>query len=261
MIYGYARVSTDEQSDSLEAQVARIRDWALAQDMPFGGIYVDEDVSAYRVWLVDRPDGKKLCDVLQTGDVVCITAQDRLFRSVADSAITYEKWKGLGVRMYDISKGRYIDSVDDETMFQLLAVIANDFSRRAGYRLKAVYDHKRKLGLPYHCMRPLGWLRKGDSYVPCPEERALAERVVRMREKGMTYPAITCQLYRDGARKPFVQRGAGYYHLADVYGLHLAAQAGYPKIPRDSLRSAKPSRRRSESVADATPPRSEASGR
>lgn len=261
MIYGYARVSTDEQSDSLEAQVARIRDWALAQDMPFGGIYVDEDVSAYRVWLVDRPDGKKLCDVLQTGDVVCITAQDRLFRSVADSALTYEKWKNLGVKMFDLSKGRYIDSVDDETMFQLLAVIANDFSRRAGYRLKAVYEHRRSQGLPYHLLRPLGWVRKGDEYVPYQPERDLAERIVRMKERGMSYPAITVELYRQNVKKPVVRKGYGYYHQTDIYRLHLAAQAGYPKIPRDSLRSAKPSRRRSESVADATPPRSEASGR
>lgn len=261
MIYGYARVSTDDQSDSLDAQVHRIQEWAAKQDTPFGGIYVDEDVSAYRVWLVDRPEGKKLCDILMPGDVVCITAQDRLFRSVADSALTYEKWKNLGVKMYDLSKGRYIDSVDDETMFQLLAVIANDFSRRAGYRLKAVYEHRRSQGLPYHLLRPLGWVRKGDQYEPYQPERDLAERIVRMREKGMTYTAITVQLYRENVRKPVVRRGHGYYHQTDIFRLYRAAKAGYPKTPRDSLHTSPRVRKRSGSGSGARSPGSAASAR
>lgn len=261
MIYGYARVSTDEQSDSLDAQVHRIREWAAKQDIPFGGIYVDEDVSAYRVWLIDRPDGKKLCDILKTGDVVCITAQDRLFRSVADSALTYEKWKALGVRMFDLSKGRYIDSVDDETMFQLLAVIANDFSRRAGYRLKAVFDHKRRMGLPYSRLRPFGWVRDGDRYVPCDQERAVAERVVRMREAGKSWNQITLALYHENARKPFVYKGHGYYTKTDAVRLYVAARAGYPKMSPNSLRISRPEQTPCESECHGSQPGTEASAR
>lgn len=236
MIYGYARVSTDDQSDSLAAQIDKINTWVQTQEIPFGGIYVDEDVSAYRVWLVDRPEGKKLSDVLQPGDVVCIAAQDRLFRSVADSALTYEKWKNLGVKMFDLSKGRYIDSVDDETMFQLLAVIANDFSRRAGYRVKAVYDHRKKMGLPYHRLRPCGWVRKGDVYVECPEERALADRISAWKKEGYSWWQIAVKVYDSGARRPQVWKASGVYHESDCKRLWLAARAGYPKQSPSSLR-------------------------
>lgn len=236
MIYGYVRVSTDEQSDSVDAQTARITEYMQSCGLPCGPIYTDEDISAYRIWLRDRPQGRLLCDVLQPGDTVVITAQDRLFRSLADSAIQYERWKNTGIRMYDLSKGRYIDSVDDETMFQLLAVIANDFSRRAGYRIRTINEHKRRAGLPWANCRPLGWMRKNGAYVPCDSERAFAATVVADRESGMTWRAIALAALHARVQKPVRIRGEGHYSVSDMVRLYCAARAGFPKTPRDALR-------------------------
>jgi DNA invertase Pin-like site-specific DNA recombinase len=70
MIYGYARVSTDRQENSADAQSARLVAYCEQSGLPFGGLYVDQDQSAYRIPLNRRREGKKLCDALQAGDTV-----------------------------------------------------------------------------------------------------------------------------------------------------------------------------------------------
>lgn len=90
MLYLYARVSTDKQENSRDAQVARLNDWCKARDLSVDTEYVDEDVSAYSVLLRDRPQGKAMWDKLQAGDSVVVTKVDRAFRGLADCAVTID---------------------------------------------------------------------------------------------------------------------------------------------------------------------------
>jgi DNA invertase Pin-like site-specific DNA recombinase len=254
-IHCYARVSTDDQSDSIEVQNQRLMEFVQQSGFEMGGMYPDEGVSAYKVWLRDRPFGKKLWDAVQPGDIVCVVAQDRLFRDVADAAICFRTWSKLGIRIFDMSKGRYIDSCDDQTLFEIIAVLANDFSRRNGQRVKAACAARRKAGKPYSRARPYGWVRAGDEYAPCQKERDLAERVRVMREKGrLSYLAIAYDLASKGIRKPVIQKGDGYYYVQDVMCLHRAAVTGYPKIPPNALRGADYEARLCELEDHATPP-------
>lgn len=237
-LYCYARVSTDDQSDSIDTQKHRLTEFAKQASMEFGGLYADEGVSAYKNWLRDRPEGKKLWDAVAPGDVVAVVAQDRLFRDVADAAITFRTWNKIGIRIFDMQKGRYIDAGDDQTLFEIIAVLSNDFSRRNGRRVHAAFESRRKQGLPYSRTRPWGWLRKGNEYIPCPKERALGEEVIAMRKGEITYAGIACALAKRGTKKPVCQRGDGYYSLSDVYSLYRAAVNGYPRIAPALLKSA-----------------------
>ena len=83
-LFGYARVSTNDQATSAECQAARLREFAAGKGLRLE-LYVDEDVSG-AMPLKARPAGKRLWDALTTGDTVAFTKVDRCFRSMADAA-------------------------------------------------------------------------------------------------------------------------------------------------------------------------------
>lgn len=240
MLYLYARVSTDKQENGRDAQVTRLQKWA--GDREVAGLFVDEDVSAYSVRLQDRPEGRKLWNVLESGDEVACTKLDRMFRRLADMAQTIDMWRQMGIRLHMMDMDVDIRSPHGEAFAGFTAVSAQLESRLHGQRKREVYAHKRQQGMPYNQFRPYGWLAvrgpsgKLETWKPCIPEQELGRRILRMLDDGMSYPKIAVALCRENAMKPVKRKGSsGYYHVGDVFLLARAARAGYPRIPRDSL--------------------------
>lgn len=240
MLYLYARVSTDRQENGRDAQVARLRSWA--GDTPVAGEFVDEDVSAHSVRLQDRPEGKKLWEVLEPGDVVACTKMDRMFRRLADMAQTIDTWKQLGIRLKLLDMDVDIESPHGRAFAGFTAVAAQLESELHGQRKREVYAYKKQQGMPYNQLRPYGWVSakgpsgKLETWSPCVAEQELGRRILRMRDDGMSYPKIALVLCGENVRKPVRKKGSsGYYHVNDVFLLARAARAGYPRLSRDSL--------------------------
>lgn len=239
MIHIYARVSTDKQENGREAQVERLLKWV--GDKPYT-LHVDEDVSAYSVPIHKRPAGKVMCDQLQTGDTVLMTKIDRGFRSWADAATTYAKWKALGVGLRFVDMDIDVSTPQGELFFSQFVAWGQFESAMHGQRKREVYAHKKQSGQPYSTIRPYGWkvVKKLDrvagrlrpvGWEEFPQERELAEKVKTMRATGMAWNLIADELICDGVRKPKGGRGE-YYYGSDLKALVLASEAGYPKIPQ-----------------------------
>ena len=85
-IYGYCRVSSDEQAKhgtSLADQKKTITKMSLYLfDKEPDGFYVDDGVSG-TLDFDRRPDGKKLQNVLEPNDVVLVAKLDRLIRRLS----------------------------------------------------------------------------------------------------------------------------------------------------------------------------------
>ena len=92
-VYGYARVSTQEQIDntSLAEQIRKIQGLALIRGEDVGEVFTDEGVSG-SVQLAKRDAGSRLVAALQPGDVVVMTQLDRAFRDTVDAF----RWPRLG---------------------------------------------------------------------------------------------------------------------------------------------------------------------
>lgn len=243
MIYLYARVSTDKQENGRDAQVQRLLDWA--GDQPHE-LFVDEDVSAYSVPLNRRPAGKTMCDLLQRGDTVVVTKDDRAFRSILDMAATRQNWRSLGIHLEILDLPDAFKTAEGELFLTLKVAFGQYESATHGQRKREVCAHKRKTGRPYSTIRPYGWLvtKRFDKalgrmvlsgYAEYPEERALAKTVSDMRAKGMSWSLIADELICEGVRKPRGSRGQ-YYHPEDLKLLTVAAAAGYPKTAQGAWR-------------------------
>jgi DNA invertase Pin-like site-specific DNA recombinase len=234
MLYGYARVSTDKQDNSADAQQARLKEYAdrAGLDLPDEHLFVDEDVTG-SMPLKRRPKGQKLWDLVTRGDVIVFVKLDRGFRSMADAAHTLQTLSALGVGMVILDLPLDLNTPEGRLMFHQFAAFSQFERERLGQRTREVIRHLKKTGQPYGTTRPWGWRRKGNSYVENPEERALGQRICEMRSAGMSYAKIALKLLYDGVRKPASSRkGSGYYHVPDMIGLSRAAASGYPRTPQ-----------------------------
>ena len=87
----YARVSTIDQN--IEHQEAQAREAGFAIDT----VVADNGVSGVRVPLKDRPEGRRLFDMLRAGDVLVVRWVDRLGRNYADVTEVIRRFMARGV--------------------------------------------------------------------------------------------------------------------------------------------------------------------
>lgn len=133
---GYIRVSSREQQEegvSLEAQEARIWLYCQLHSLNLVRIYRDEAVSAGKVPLARRPQGKQLVQAIHDGEVQNVVGVklDRLFRSALDCLHHVEEWQsgGAGLHLIDFG-GQAIDtrSAAGKLFITMLAAFA-EFER------------------------------------------------------------------------------------------------------------------------------------
>lgn len=225
-LYGYCRVSTDMQENSADAQQAALAAYAERTGQTLAGVYVDKDVSG-SIPLRDRPHGKRMWDRLEQGDMVVITTKDRAFRSLVDAATTILCWRERGVKLHILDFPIDLSTDEGEMVFLQGAVFSQYERRQIGKRIRTSIAHRKAKGMPYGGMRPWGYVRRGNAWIPCERERALGLRMLEMQKQGMSANQIALACV--DCEKPVVKKNAtGYYHVSDVRSLCRAAAAGYP---------------------------------
>jgi DNA invertase Pin-like site-specific DNA recombinase len=235
MLYCYGRVSTDDQENSIDNQRQKLQDYAEKLGLPLGGIFLDEDQSAFSIPLRRRREGAKLWAALQPGDTVVIPAVDRAFRSNADAWNTLDAWHSMGIKLILMDMAIDTTTAPGELVFGIRLSTARYESRVNSSRQKEIFAYLRKHDRPYGGFRPFGWVRDGDQWAVCEKERQLGDRVVKMRESGMSYSQITLQLCKENIRRPVVRKNCRpWYGKADVWSLCHAAKDGYPKRPKSA---------------------------
>jgi len=255
MLYGYARVSTDTQDNSLEAQQEKILAYAKSAGLEFAELFVDRDQSAYRIPLHRRREGKRLCDALSPGDTVVFTKIDRCFRSLKDQVGTLAKWDEMGILYTILDLPIQLASPYGRCTLGILGTVSQLSSELTGVRVREVVAYLRAQGRPYGGGRPLGWVKVAREYRPCYQERETAHQVAQMRSQGDSWAKITLEVCKAGRRKPQTRaHSRGWYSLADIRRLHWAEAAGFPAIPPRSVLAGQPACSRASGASGAGQP-------
>ena len=121
MIYGYARVSTKGQAkdgNSLEAQEKSLREAGAIE------IFVD----AFTGTKTDRPEFKKLLDILESGDTLIVTKLDRFARSMAEGSELVSKLIDMGIRVYILNIG-IMDNTPASKLIRNIFFAFSEFER------------------------------------------------------------------------------------------------------------------------------------
>jgi DNA invertase Pin-like site-specific DNA recombinase len=179
MKLGYARVSKEEQSDSLPAQVGRLRG--------AGCDAVVEELESGRN--DDRPGLAEVVAEVRAGRVseLVITRADRLGRNAAfaDELLALCALQGVTVTALD---GGTIESATPQGFLQarLLTTMAEVESRMLSLRLRRQFEQYRSQGRHLRRRKPFGYQGGADHKLePHPEHWPQALKVLRMlREIG-----------------------------------------------------------------------------
>jgi len=197
--YGYGRIShqQQEEGDSLSGQASRVEkfyNFKLAeQGVQWAGFFSEPgSTSAYTNGFMDRHVGKGLIRVLRRGDHLIIDKVDRLWRDTGDCSTVLAFFKREGIELHFVDFGGSSCSMGTpfgDFMLTVMAAVAQLESAQMGYRIRATFAHKRRLGYYVGAARPLGTIKygkKGKRRLKYhPDERSVMQEIVRcINEKG-----------------------------------------------------------------------------
>jgi DNA invertase Pin-like site-specific DNA recombinase len=153
----YARVSTADQTLELQEKQARAAGFKL--DM----VIADHGVSGVSTRLVERPEGRRLFDILRAGDVLIVRWVDRLGRNYADVTETIRTLIGRGVVVKTLISGMTFDGTAKDPMQKavrdaligFMAATAEAQAEATKIAQRAGIDHaKASQGNPYRGRKP-----------------------------------------------------------------------------------------------------------
>ncbi len=200
---GYIRVSSEDQADSglgLEAQRQRIEAYCHAKGIALTRIHEDAGVSGGKP-LASRPAGKALMAEARKKKAVVIVAKfDRLFRSVADAAVTIQDFDRQGVQLVAIAEGFDMTNLYGRAMAQMASVFAELERGMIRERTKAAMAVKRGRHERISRHAPYGWDFSSDGLVEVLEEQGALQTMREWREQGQSFQEIAERLNRAGVR-------------------------------------------------------------
>ena len=221
MLVGYCLVSTQDQAadnrTSLAEQERIIRGIAMVKgvDKMDVTLYSDPGVSGATP-LRFRPEGKKLLNEMQPGDIVVASKLDRMFRAASDALACAELMKEREVSLILVDMGA--DPVTGNGMakcfFTMAAAFAELERSTIAERMSNGKAAKRAKGghtggeAPYG-LRIIGHGR--DSRIEVnEEEQKLVELIARLRLRGESLTKIQRRLIKDGFK---TRTGKDFQHV------------------------------------------------
>ena len=218
MILSYSRVSTTDQAadgtTSLSEQrrknkaVAAYRGTTESFDIVE---YRDEGVSG-SIPLAQRPAGSRMMADAQSGDVICASKLDRLFRSAVDALRTVQELKSRGVDIIlaDIGMEPVSGNGTAKLFFSMLSVFAEFERERIAERMQDAKKAKRKTGGHVGGSAPYGYRVVGAKRESRLEIDPAEQEIVKTVKKLWCgqYPAVAAKQaeemgLRDRAGHPF----------------------------------------------------------
>ncbi|MBJ3778895.1 recombinase family protein [Acuticoccus sp. 2012] len=106
----YARVSTTEQTASHQLAQAEAAGFAIDE------VITDHGVSGVSVPLAERPDGRRLFDILRHGDTLVVRWIDRLGRNYSDVTATVRELLDRGVTIRTVINAMTFDGASTDPM-------------------------------------------------------------------------------------------------------------------------------------------------
>src|SRR4051794_30129636 len=108
----YARVSTTDQTAAHQRKQAEAAGFKIDRVIP------DEGVSGVSTRLAERPEGRRLFDMLRKGDVLVVRWVDRLGRNYQDVCDTIREFMRRGVVIRTIINNMTFDGATEDPMQQ-----------------------------------------------------------------------------------------------------------------------------------------------
>ena len=209
---GYVRVSTDEQSLSVDAQRQALERWCQAHQAQLMAVYTDVGVSGGTP-LEKRPGLLSALNALTRGRVLLVVRRDRLARDTLTAAMCEKIAQKVGASILTVSGEGNGEGPEAQLMRTILDAFAQYEKALIALRTKAGLARKREKGERLG-MVPYGWQLDADGVhlIDHAPEQAVIVTVRALRASGLSYRAIADALNRRG----LVNRAGGRFNHTQV---------------------------------------------
>lgn len=176
----YARVSTTDQTSDHQEEQARKAGFEIDD------VITDHGASGVTTKLSDRPNGKRLFDILRAGDVLVVRWVDRLGRNYQDVTDTIRKFMRRGVIIKTVINRMTFDgSTTDPTQQAVRDALIAFMAATAQAQAEATKDAQRA-GIAYHKEKaPEKFKGRKPSF-----DRKTFEQVTELLDAGEGHSAI-----------------------------------------------------------------------
>lgn len=175
----YARVSTADQT------IAHQRTQAQAAGFRIDHVVSDEGVSGVSTTLAERPQGRRLFDMLRAGDVLVVRWVDRLGRNYADVTETIREFMRRGVIVRTVINGLTFDgSTTDPVQMAVRDALIGFMAATAQAQAEATKEAQ-KVGIAHAKDREDAYRGRKPSYT-----RAQFDDVVERLNRGEAVQAV-----------------------------------------------------------------------
>jgi putative DNA-invertase from lambdoid prophage Rac len=205
-VYGYVRVSTVVQAregESLETQRRQVVSYADSKglELPQENVYVEAGVSGSMEFRA-RPEGGKLYEKVQSGDMVIFPKLDRAFRNTRNALNVLHELKERGVSVHFIDLGGDVTGNGvGAIVFTILSAFATFERERIAARIREVKQLKKSQGKFTGGKRAFGYDVIDGVKIPREDEQAVIQEMLAMRKAGATYRGIADWMAQTQERK------------------------------------------------------------
>lgn len=201
-IYGYVRVSTLQQAnegESLDTQLRQIQSYSVLKgfEIPADNFITEKGVSG-SLEFEKRPEGSKLFNQLETGDVLIFSKLDRAFRNTRNALNTLHELKQRGISVHFIDLGG--DVTNDgigSVIFTILSAFATFERERIATRIREVKQVQKSEGKFLGGFTRFGYKVVDEKLEKNPDEQLIIQSMKDMKRRGMSLRRISSWLGRE----------------------------------------------------------------
>ncbi|NRP32037.1 MULTISPECIES: recombinase family protein [unclassified Aliiroseovarius] len=199
----YARVSTTEQT--IAHQEAQARAAGFDVDL----VISDEGVSGVSVPLAERPQGKRLFDLLRRGDTLVVRWVDRLGRNYQDVTDTIREFMRRGVIIKTVINGLTFDGAATDPMSEAVRDALIGFMAATAQAQAEATREAQRAGIDQAKDNPLKYRGRKPSY-----SRAQLEITESLLDQGLGDSAIARETGLSRATVIRIKKDRGAAHAA-----------------------------------------------
>lgn len=234
-IFGYTRMSTSNQEDSLDTQEALLLKYIEDQRATGGFGPEDEWIGAFSdpatsgsTHLFEREAGCAMMERASKGDHIVVTKLDRMFRSAADACVVLEHLRSSGIELHILQFGFRPDSPIGRYIYQTLAAVAELERELIRERTREGIAWARSQGRAINNESPLGYRRVGvkreSKFIPDLKEQESCREIVRRRDGGESWEKIAMS-----SRNGRLYKSKGDWNLRNVKQAYEAVEKNFPR--------------------------------
>ena len=205
-VFGYVRVSTMTQAregESLEAQHRQVVSYADSKglELPLENVYIEAGVSGSTEFQ-SRPEGTKLYEAVQVGDMIVFPKLDRAFRNTRNALNVLHELKARGVSVHFIDLGGDVTGNGvGAIIFTILSAFATFERERIAARIREVKQLKKAQGKFTGGKRAFGYEVIDGIKTPREDEQVVIREMLKMRAEGAGYRDIAAWMAETQERK------------------------------------------------------------